>query len=153
MPVSSSARVVLRMARNYFFNVATATIGTNIVDMTIAPMFHPKTWAGVYMRETFLSAVVALGLGWLVYFKWRFRSALWVWPVGLLALAWRLAIEPQSFPVSIEYATLGFVSARAVCYSLGALLCHWFSRTKAESTRAGPVGTDEARNDKLSSGS
>ena len=112
----------LRAVRDFFFNSLVATIGANIAEDGVSPLFHPKTWAGIYMKEAFLSAGIAFVLGWLVYFKWRHRTAFWVWSLGVCTFAWRLALAGKGAPLDIvESATLGFVSVRAVFYSLGAL--------------------------------
>ncbi|HXE62187.1 MAG TPA: hypothetical protein VN519_01530 [Bryobacteraceae bacterium] len=69
--------------RDFLFNSALAVIGVVIVEEAVYPLYRPATIVGVYEKEFLLSAGVAFALGFLVYFKWQYRAALWVWVLGV----------------------------------------------------------------------
>jgi hypothetical protein len=121
--------MTFRVVRDLLFNSALAVIGVIIVEEAVYPVYRPTTIVGVYEKEFLLSAGVAFGLGFLVYFRWQYRTALWVWVLGACVYAGRLALYAAHAPlVSGDAATLGLVSIRAVFYSVGAVACRWTVR-------------------------
>ena len=121
--------MTFRPARDFLFNSLVATIGVAIAESSVYSVFQPQTLDGAYLKEIILSAVIAFALGYIVYFKWEFRSAFWVWLIGLGTVGWRVALGTPHTGDTEEIgnaATLVFLSVRAVSYSFGALCCSWW---------------------------
>ena len=69
-----------------------------------------------------MSAAIAFLIGAIAYYKLRSVEAKWVWVLGVCGFALRV-MHPTALTIQEESLlfTLGLVSVRAVCYSLGAL--------------------------------
>ncbi len=63
-------------------HLLTAMLGTAILDSEIYHLFHPPTLAGSVRLEDGLSASIAFGLGYVVFYKWESRFSLWIWLIG-----------------------------------------------------------------------
>jgi hypothetical protein len=79
---------VLRRVGSFVANLLTAVIGTVAIDSELygplRPVFRKLSWQDLTVAEDILSAVCAFALGLLVFYKWRSRSAKWVWIAGTL---------------------------------------------------------------------
>jgi arginyl-tRNA synthetase len=147
---------VLRAAGSFVANLLTAIIGTVILDSglyrLISIFLRLGTLQASVLLEDSLSAVCAFALGFLVYYKWRSRSAKWVWLVGTILFGQRLILD-LSDPLMLRltdaeslrelagygsdrYATVASFAAytlpfvRTAFYSLGALCCSRFADRK-----------------------
>jgi len=112
---------MLRFARDFLINSAIAFLGVAISELSVYAIYRPRTIAAAYVKEILVSATVALVLGFIVYFKWRQKAALWIWTIGVVLFLWRLATQYDS-----DFWTrsiLAYISVRAVFYSLGAICC------------------------------
>jgi hypothetical protein len=71
-------------------NLLTAVVGTSIIDTPLVGYIRPAklTIRSMALTEDFLSAVVAFGLGYFVYRRWKSASSKWVWLAGLCWFAW-----------------------------------------------------------------
>ena len=128
----------LRAVRNFVCNSATATIGVKLAQDEIGPAFPTHTLAGNYLKAILLGAILAFLLGFVVYRKWRFRTALWVGVIGLCTFAWRLSLgtpNPNSPVEIVNAATYVFLSVQCVSYAVGASCALWWINI-AEKRRA-----------------
>jgi|SRR5215469_882077 len=134
-----------RTVRDFVFNLATATVGVTIAQNEIGPAFPTKTFAETYLKAVVLGIILAFFLGFIVYWKWRSRTAFWVWPIGLCTFVWRLASgsgDPNHPAEEVYAGTLVFVSVQSVSYSLGAFICSWWNKMREkrrQSSAGGPI--------------
>jgi hypothetical protein len=92
----------------------------------IGPAFPPHTFAGNYLKAILLGTILALLLAFVVYWKWRPRTAFWVAAIGLCTFAWRVSLgtpNPNNPVEIVTAATYVFLSVQCVSYSLGAFCC------------------------------
>jgi hypothetical protein len=138
----------------FLWNLLTAIVGTTIIDAETHSIFPPPTLAGRLLREDILGAIVAFGLGYFVYYKWKSTSAKWIWTLGVFWLGLRAlhvvagahgtlfaeifggraVLDAPSFN-DWDFFTLPFF--RTVFYSAGAFCCY---RSSA-AMRSGSLGT------------
>ncbi len=115
---------VLRVIASFVGNWLTAVIGTAIWSAGLYRIFHARTVGGVYLKEIFLSAVIAFLLGYFVFYRWKSVPAKWVWVVGVVGLAWRATLRSPTTPgETVSLYSLDWTSVRAIFYSLGAWSC------------------------------
>ncbi len=111
------------------FNSVLATVGVKFAQDEIGSAFPSHTIRVAYLKAILLGGTLAFLLGYLAYMKWRFRTAFWVWLIGLGTFVWRLAVgNPDANDPSevVAAAVLVFLSVQCVFYSLGALSCRWW---------------------------
>jgi hypothetical protein len=138
----------------FFLNFLIAAIVTDIV----ASPFHfqpSRNAIGTYvLRKDCLDAAAAFCLGYFVYRRWKWNSAMWVWVVGLCWLGQRTALYwfTQHGPLSglhgswsvyehmsgfacafdsqscWDWAVYALLFLRTTFYSAGAFLCLLFRR-------------------------
>ncbi|HEY3926839.1 MAG TPA: hypothetical protein VGL89_00570 [Candidatus Koribacter sp.] len=73
----------------YIGELLTALFGTSFFDLGIREAIgKPHTLAAATLRELILSIVIASALGFISFWFWHYKTALWVWvmPVALLSL-------------------------------------------------------------------
>jgi hypothetical protein len=84
-------------------------------------LFHPHTLRAAFLREVVLGSGVALGLGFVAHRKWRPAVSMWLWPIGVVGLAWRLALGKPPTPYEeLNRDLMVFLSLRMIFYSVGA---------------------------------
>jgi hypothetical protein len=69
-------------------NLLTVMVGISAFVSELYGIFPAQTPGGGLRKETVLSAVVAFGLGYFVYYKWRSASAKWIFVAGLCWFGW-----------------------------------------------------------------
>jgi len=114
---------LLRPTAGFVANWLTAVIGTAIIEDEFSNLFHPRTVEDVFLKWVFLSAIIAFLLGCLAYYKWKSTSAMWVWVTGVCGFGYQVLSGVRLFQIERDlfWASLTFVSVRAVSYSLGAI--------------------------------
>jgi len=151
----TTAYKFLRAIGMFLGNLLAAALASGLFISELYGIFPTHTpWAGL-VKETVLSLIVAFGLGYLVYYKWRPGSSKWVFLAGLCwlwlgallfwsgqrnlrfvnadhSIYWDLSgvgcknFDRQSCVDYIQYTLL---TLRTVFYSVGAFCC----------SRVGPV--------------
>lgn len=139
----TSAIKLLRAAGLFVGNFLTATIATNVFASEFSHIYAPRTIAGALHREYVLSAILALPLGYFVFYKWHWSEAKWVWVAGAIWFAERvislgherpsvLSVPPSVLDVARNmfdppYAAgrtlYAFILIRTFFYSVGAWTC------------------------------
>ncbi len=138
----SKAIQLLRTAFLFAVNFCAAALVTNYISSDLSHVFRPRTPAGLLHREYMISALIALALGYFVFYKWRSAPAKWVWIAGVLWFAreavplWPdysvLAAHPSfKFRVQAMFNPVNnpglfvyvFVLVRTIFYSAGAWIC------------------------------
>jgi arginyl-tRNA synthetase len=148
----SAARAV-RASGAFLGNLLTATIGPAILGEGIALRIHVRAWNQRMFLADFISAAIAFGLGYFVFYRWKFRSSKWIWAVGVCWFAWRAVpiwfgdpilrrLAPRTVlwelsgnserPDLESFETWTYTTAllRTVFYSLGAFSCSRFADRK-----------------------
>ncbi len=145
----SKAIQLLRTAFVFVVNFCAAALVTNYFSSDLSHVFPPRTTAGLLHREYMISALIALALGYFVFYKWRSAPAKWVWIAGVLWFAreavplWPgerysvLAVQP-SFMAKVQVMfdpvnnpslfVYVFVLVRTIFYSAGAWICWYKSK-------------------------
>jgi hypothetical protein len=140
----SEAIQLLRAAFLFAVNFFAAAVVTNYFSNDLSNVFPPKTSAGLLHREYVIGALIALAMGYFVFYKWRSAPAKWVWIAGVLWFAreavplWpgerysvlaaqpsfmakvQVMFDPVNNPGLFVYA---FVMVRTIFYSAGAWIC------------------------------
>ena len=139
-------RLAVRPLRAVGFFVAhflAASIGTKIFEEELSHVFHASTLGEMLRREYVVSVIIALALGYFVYYKWHSASGKWVWIAGALFFVYRavsiwhtphsvLTSAPSFGTVCLDmfrpiYRTDSIVYTltlvRTVSYSIGAWAC------------------------------
>lgn len=73
-------------------NLLIAVIGTAVLESPLARSRHPKTIGTVFLNAYLLSALIACVLGFLIFGKWRIRTARGIWVIGVGLFLIRLAL-------------------------------------------------------------
>ena len=157
-----------RAAGMFLVNVTAATIGTTIFDSELYRIFPAQTPWGMLQRESVLSALIAFGLGYFVYYKWRPHSSKWVFVAGLTWFGWgalsfwlgqrNLRVVSADHSIywqlsgvgckdfdresCLDYVKYTLLSLRTFFYSAGAFACSRFgtySFARIEDALWGPV--------------
>jgi hypothetical protein len=158
----------MRAAGMFLGNLGAAVIGTTVLEAELYRIFPTQTPWGALRKETILSALVAFGLGYFVYYKWRLPSSKWVFVAGLTwfgwgalsfwlgqrnlrvvsadhSIYWQLSgigckdFDPQS---CLDYMRYTVLLLRTFFYSAGALVCSRFGTypfAPIEDALLGPV--------------
>ena len=140
----------VRASGAFLGNLLTAMIGTTLASEFTPVVFYRLTWKERLIRQDIVSAIVAFGLGCLVYHRWRLVSAKWVWLFGTGLLVLRvLHILPGAngnlFPELTEDSVFDLASfsdwsvftmtfIRTGFYSCGAFCCWAYGQKKLQST-------------------
>ena len=164
---------IIKSAGRFVGNLLTALFGTSVIVSELYRMIPVSTRAGTLRKEVFLSAVVAFVLGYLVYYKWKLRSAQWIAVAGLCWFGWGalhfwlgqrdLRVVNGSHSILWEMAGVGCSDydyqscsdlltftdtfVRTVFYSAGAFCCSRFGPLgfqRMESAVLGHLGADGA---------
>jgi len=78
----SKAVTSIRAVGVFLGHLLTATVGTKIIDDEVDSIFHPGGYGNGLLVHDFLDAIIAFGLGYLVFYKSRSVQAKWVWLAG-----------------------------------------------------------------------
>jgi len=140
----------LRVVGVSFLDALAAVIGTSVIAQEFH--FHPSTLLGMMVLSEIRSAIIALALGFVVYYVWRTKSSRWVWVLGLVwfvygAVAyWNsqhyLRIVRSSHSIFWDMSGIGAARNRDIrsvddflvytiplirtaCYSIGAFSCSY----------------------------
>ncbi len=128
-----------------------AVLIPNFFSSDFSHIFPQRTPTAIVYREYAISGVVALALGYFVFYKWRSSTAKWIWVVGALWFAWEAVSiwQGQAHPYSVltvqarpsllsvalhmlrslqplRQAMSALMLVRTLFYSIGAWVC-WFS--------------------------
>ena len=78
-------------------NFLAAMLTTRIFDEEVSHAFRAHTAAGALEREYALSAIIALVLGYFVYYKWQSEPGKWIWVAGVLWFGERVLSTRQAY--------------------------------------------------------
>jgi len=151
----------VRAALVLLFCVVQAVFGPVFVDAPLWNIYHTKTVAAALLKEVLLSSVTAFGIGYLVHHHWRWKSAKWLWLVGLgwlaigsvlsagqssvfdstAATVWRSipgtsCVSDPTGTSCTNFFVFTVLSNRAIFYSLGAICCAAAARTRSREQEA-----------------
>ena len=99
----------------------------------------------MYQKAILLGAVFGFLIGCVVYWKWRYDSAFWVWVIGICTLGYRMTLgTPHDLYDMVNFGTFDFVSVQCVLYSLGAVCCSFLIRSGTEGETAPMAQIDQA---------
>ena len=78
-----------------------AVLIPNFFSSDFSHIFPQRTPTAIVYREYAISVVVALALGYFVFYKWRSSTAKWIWVVGALWFAWEAVSIGKGRPIPI----------------------------------------------------
>ena len=149
----------LKVAGSLLINLATAVIGTAILDTEVRRLIPTHTVAAIVWKEMILSVVCAAFIGFFVWRTWRSSAAKWIcvlaalWFVfGYLTIArstnvWgRLSGLSSGSVLSAPDVRTFFIFTvpfiRAIAYSLGAYISSLVYHASVESSDGFEVAKD-----------
>jgi hypothetical protein len=112
----SKAIQLLRTAFLFAVNFCAAALVTNYFSNELSHVFPPKTSAGLLHREYIIGALIALALGYFVFYKWRSAPAKWVWIAGVLWFAREAVPLLSAGPYSVLAAQASFMAKVQVLF-------------------------------------
>lgn len=144
------AKKSMRLLGTVLLHFLIAVFGITVISMPIhaslSNFFPPRTINSVLAREYFLSIVIAVLFGFLVYRSWKAEAAKWIGIVGISMFVARAVmvvasaqgtvwfqmmgeacVEGTRATGCINYFTVTISAVRTVCYSVGAWIC-WYLR-------------------------
>jgi hypothetical protein len=74
----------LKFAGSSLINLATAVIGTAILDTEVRRLIPTNTVAAIVWKEVILSVVCAAFIGFFMWRTWRSSAAKWIWVLAAL---------------------------------------------------------------------
>lgn len=74
----------LRVIGIFLANLFAVTVGTSVIVFEFHTASLPLTWAKKMLLDDCLRAIIAFGLGYFAYKRWKWASAKWIWAPGVL---------------------------------------------------------------------